>query len=162
VQAVYVPADDMTDPAVSTILSHLDTTVILSRTQASKGIYPAVEPLQSSSKLLDRHTLGTRHYSIAERVREHLARYHELEDIITMLGIEELSPKDRKIVMRARKLQRYLTQPFWTTATHSGIPGVSVPLERTLADCEAFLLGRYDEMPEERCYMRGEMEEAKL
>ena len=116
VQAVYVPADDMSDPAVSTILSHLDTTVILSRAQAGKGIYPAVDPLQSSSKLMDRHTLGPRHYSVAEAVREHLARYHELEDIIAMLGIEELSPRDREIVMRARKLQRYLTQPFWTTA----------------------------------------------
>ena len=159
VQAVYVPADDMTDPAVSTILSHLDTTVILSRAQAGKGIYPAVAPLQSSSKLMDRHTLGARHYDIAEGVREYLARYHELEDIITMLGVEELSPKDRKIVMRARKLQRYLTQPFWTTASHTGIKGVSVPLERTLADCEAFLMGYYDKMPEERCYMRGAMEE---
>ena len=91
VQAVYVPADDMTDPAVNSILSHLDTTVILSRTQAGKGIYPAVDPLQSASKLMDRHTLGSRHYTIAEGVREHLARYRELEDIITMLGIEELS-----------------------------------------------------------------------
>ncbi len=162
VQAVYVPADDMTDPAVSAILSHLDTTVILSRAQASKGIYPAVAPLQSSSKLMDRHTLGARHYSIAEGVRENLARYHELEDIITMLGVEELSPKDRKIVMRARKLQRYLTQPFWATASHTGIAGVSVPLERTLADCEAFLVGRYDMMPEERCYMRGAMDEGML
>jgi F-type H+-transporting ATPase subunit beta len=161
VQAVYVPADDMTDPAVSTILSHLDTTVILSRAQAGKGIYPAVDPLQSSSKLMDRHTLGARHYNIAEGVREHLARYAELEDIITMLGVEELSPKDREIVMRARKLQRYLTQPFWTMVSHTGIAGVSVPLERTLTDCEAFLMGRYDEMPEERCYMRGAMEEAR-
>ncbi|GMR21216.1 MAG: F0F1 ATP synthase subunit beta [Gammaproteobacteria bacterium] len=161
VQAVYVPADDMTDPAVSTILSHLDTTVILSRTQAGKGIYPAVDPLQSGSRLVDRHALGARHYDIAERVREHLARYHELEDIITMLGVEELSSKDRKIVMRARKMQRYLTQPFWATSSHTGIPGVSVPLERTLADCEAFLLGHYDETPEEHCYMRGAMEETK-
>ena len=160
VQAVYVPADDMTDPAVSTILSHLDTTVILSRTQAGKGIYPAVDPLQSSSRLMDRRTLGARHYSIAEGLREHLARYHELEDIIAMLGIEELSAKDRTIVKRARKLQRYLTQPFWATASHTGIAGVSVPLERTLVDCEAFLLGHYDEMPEERCYMRGAMAEA--
>jgi len=159
VQAVYVPADDMTDPAVSAILSHLDTTVILSRTQAGKGIYPAVDPLQSGSRLLDRHTLGARHYAIAEGVREHLARYHELEDIITMLGAEELSPRDREIVMRARKLQRYLTQPFWATAAHSGLPGLSVPLERTLADCEAFLAGRYDDLPEERCYMRGTMAE---
>ncbi len=160
VQAVYVPADDMTDPAVSTILSHLDTTVILSRAQAGKGIYPAVDPLQSSSRLMDRRTLGARHYTIAEGLREHLARYHELEDIIAMLGIEELSAKDRTIVKRARKLQRYLTQPFWATASHTGIVGVSVPLERTLLDCEAFLLGRYDELPEERCYMRGAMEEA--
>ncbi|MEZ5530099.1 MAG: F0F1 ATP synthase subunit beta [Porticoccaceae bacterium] len=159
VQAVYVPADDMTDPAVSAILSHLDTTVILSRAQAGKGIYPAVDPLQSGSRLMDRHTLGSHHYDVAEGVREHLARYHELEDIIAMLGVEELSPKDRKIVMRARKLQRYLTQPFWSTAGHSGIAGVSVPLEQTIADCEGFLRGDYDEVPEERCYMRGTMAE---
>jgi len=161
VQAVYVPADDMTDPAVSTILSHLDTTVILSRSQAGKGIYPAVDPLQSTSKLMDRHTLGSRHYSIAEGVREHLARYRELEDIITMLGIEELSAKDRVIVMRARKLQRYLTQPFQTTASHTGIAGVSVSLEQTLEDCETFLRGGYDDVPEDRCYMRGTMQEAQ-
>ena len=159
VQAVYVPADDMTDPAVSTILSHLDTTVILSRAQAGKGIYPAVDPLQSGSRLMDRHTLGSHHYSIAEGVRELLARYQELEDIITMLGVEELSAKDRVIVKRARKLQRYLTQPFWSTATHSGIEGVSVPLENTLADCEAFLSGRFDEVTEDQCYMRGTMAE---
>ena len=160
VQAVYVPADDMTDPAVSAILSHLDTTVLLSRAQAGKGIYPAVDPLQSGSRLMDRHTLGARHYSIAEGVREHLARYHELEDIITMLGVEELSARDRRIVMRARKLQRYLSQPFWSTASHTGIGGVSVPLEHTLADCEAFLNGRHDEVTEEHCYMRGTMSEA--
>ena len=161
VQAVYVPADDMTDPAVSAILSHLDTTVILSRAQAGKGIYPAVDPLQSGSRLVGRHTLGSRHYTIAEGVREHLARYHELEDIIAMLGVEELSPVDSKIVMRARKIQRYLTQPFWATTSHSGIEGVSVPLENTLADCDAFLSGRYDEVPEEHCYMRGTMEGMK-
>jgi F-type H+-transporting ATPase subunit beta len=157
VQAVYVPADDMTDPAVSTILSHLDTTVILSRNQAARGIYPAVDPLQSGSRLMDPHTLGAYHYDIAEQVQEHLARYQELEDIITMLGVEELSARDRRIVMRARKLQRYLSQPFWTTASHTGIEGVSVPLERTLADCEAFLEGHYDDVPEDHCYMRGPM-----
>lgn len=162
VQAVYVPADDMTDPAVGAILSHLDTTVILSRAQAGKGIYPAVDPLQSSSRLMDRRTLGDRHYAIAEGVREHLARYRELEDIIAMLGVEELSAADRRIVMRARKLQRYLTQPFWATASHSGIEGVSVPVDRTLADCEAFLQGTYDELPEEQCYMRGTMAEDKV
>ncbi len=160
VQAVYVPADDMTDPAVSAIQSHLDTTVILSRSQAGKGIYPAVDALQSGSKFMDRRTLGARHYEIAEAVREHLARYQELEDIISMLGIEELSAADRKIVMRARKLQRYLTQPFWSTAMHTGITGVSVPLDSALTDCDAFLSGHYDETPEDHCYMRGTMLEA--
>ncbi|MGD8926948.1 MAG: F0F1 ATP synthase subunit beta, partial [Thioalkalispiraceae bacterium] len=159
VQAVYVPADDMTDPAVSAILSHLDTTIILTRNQAGKGFYPAVDPLNSASKMMDIYTLGKRHYAIAEGVREHLARYHELEDIIAMLGIEELSVKDQKIVLRARKIQRYLTQPLWVTASHTGIPGVSVSLEQTLADCDAFLQGKYDEIPEEKCYMRGTMEE---
>ena len=158
VQAVYVPADDMTDPAVSAILSDLDTIVILSRDQASKGIYPAVDPLRSSSKLMDKHTLGERHYTIAQRVREHLARYHELEDIIAMLGIEELSELDRKVVMRARKLQRYLTQPFAVLAKHAKQTDVSVPLEQTLTDCEAFLAGDYDDLSEERCYMRGSMQ----
>lgn len=159
VQAVYVPADDMTDPAVSAILSHLDTTVILSRSQAGKGIYPAVEPLESTSKLMDRHILGARHYTIAAGVREHLARYKELEDIITMLGIEELSAKDKAIVLRARRLQKYLTQPLWVTTEHTGIPGVSVSLQQTLQDCDDFLTGKYDELPEERCYMRGTMAE---
>jgi len=157
VQAVYVPADDMTDPAVNAILSHLDTKVILTRTQAGKGIYPAVDPLQSSSKMMDAYTLGSRHYAIAEGVREHLARYHELEDIIAMLGIEELSPTDKRIVLRARRLQRYLTQPMWVTAAHTGIPGVSVSLSETLNDCEAFLQGQFDDVPEEQCYMQGNM-----
>lgn len=158
VQAVYVPADDMTDPAVSAILSHLDTTVVLARGQAAKGIYPAVDPLKSGSKLMDRHVLGDRHYTIAEGVREHLARYHELEDIIMMLGIEELSVSDRKIVLRARRLQRYLTQPFFVTAQHTGLPGVSVPLEHTLSDCDGFLTGRFDALSEEQCYMQGSLE----
>jgi F-type H+-transporting ATPase subunit beta len=161
VQAVYVPADDMTDPAVTAILSHLDTSVILSRSQAGKGIYPAVDPLRSASKLMDRHVLGERHYSIAEGVREHLSRYHELEDIIAMLGIEELSDKDRQIVMRARKLQRYLTQPFWATARQTGMQGVSVPLQDTLNDCDAFLAGRYDDVTEEACYMKATMAKTK-
>ena len=159
VQAVYVPADDMSDPAVSTILSHLDTSVILSRTQAGRGIYPAVDPLSSGSKMMDRHIVGDRHYTIAEGVREHLARYHELEDIITMLGMSELSAQDRRIVMRARKLQRYLTQPFHVTAVHTGMAGVSVALQDTLRDCEAFLRGDYDEISEDHCYMRGALEE---
>ena len=160
VQAVYVPADDMTDPAVNAILGHLDTTIILSRNQASKGIYPAVDPLRSACKLMDRHTLGHWHYTVAEGVREHLARYHELEDIIAMLGVEELSVKDRYIVKRARKLQRYLTQPFWVTTKQTGMKGVSVSLQNTLEDCDAFLSGDYDDIPEDKCYMIGTMQAA--
>ena len=158
VQAIYVPADDMTDPAVTAILNHLDTTVILSRALAGKGIYPAVDPLRSGSQLMDRYTLGQRHYRIAEDVREHLSRYHELENIIAMLGIEELSDADRLIVMRARKLQRYLTQPFWVTSKQTGITGVSVPLQQTLDDCDGFLSGRFDALSEDRCYMIGAMQ----
>jgi F-type H+-transporting ATPase subunit beta len=157
VQAVYVPADDMTDPAVNAILGHLDTSVILSRDQAGKGIYPAVDTLRSSSKMMDASVLGERHYSIAKAVREQLARYRELEDIIAMLGIEELSTEDRLIVARARKLQRYLTQPFYVVSRHTGITGVSVPLERTLDDCDAFLRGKFDLVSEDQCYMRGRM-----
>ncbi|MEQ1803771.1 MAG: F0F1 ATP synthase subunit beta [Burkholderiaceae bacterium] len=161
VQAIYVPADDMTDPAVNAILGHLDTTVILSRSQASKGIYPAIDPLQSTSKMMDRHFLGNRHYTIAEGVRGHFARYHELEDIIMMLGMEELSEADRTVVLRARKLQRYLTQPFHVVAQHTGISGATVPLADTLDDCEAFLRGEYDDVPEDRCYMRASMKGAR-
>jgi F-type H+-transporting ATPase subunit beta len=159
VQAVYVPADDMSDPAVSAILGHLDTNVFLSRAQAAKGIYPAVDPLQSGSRLMDRHVLGERHYAAARGVREHLARYRELEDIIAMLGVEALSEADRRVVTRARKLQRYLTQPFHVVAPHTGIAGASVALETTLADCEAFLRGAHDDVPEDRCYMRGSMKD---
>jgi F-type H+-transporting ATPase subunit beta len=160
VQAVYVPADDMSDPAVGAILAHLDTRVILSRTQAAKGFYPAVDPLASGSNRMDRQFLGDRHYTVAHDVREHLARYRELEDIITMLGIEELSESDRQAVHRARRLQRYLTQPFHAMKSQSSQHGVSVPLARTLTDCEAFLRGDYDQHPEEHCYMRGAMSES--
>ena len=148
----------MTDPAVSTILRHLDTSVILSRSHAGRGIYPAVDPLKSTSKLMDRHVLGSRHYEVAEAVREHLSRYQELEDIIAMLGIEELSEQDRFIVLRSRKIQRYLTQPFHVTADHTGIPGTSVSLQQTLDDCEGFVTGKYDDVAEDECYMRGSME----
>lgn len=158
VEAVYVPADDMTDPAVGAILAHLDTTVILSRNQAAKGIYPAVDPLASGSRMMDRVTLGEHHYRVAQAVREHLARYRELEDIIAMLGLEALSEIDRRIVQRARLLERYLTQPFFVVSGHTGIAGASVPLATTLADCEQFIAGKYDDLPEERCYMRGSME----
>ena len=147
----------MTDPAVNAILGHLDSMVILSRSQSAKGFYPAVDPLQSTTSLMDRHILGDRHYTVAEGVREHLARYRELEDVIAMLGIQELSERDRLIVLRARKLQRYLTQPFHVTAEHTGMKGVSVPLEETLSDCEKFLAGEFDIKTEEDCYMRGAM-----
>src|SRR5581483_8059185 len=162
VQAVYVPADDMTDPAVNAILGQLDTTVILSRTQAGKGIYPAVDPLKSSSKMMDAAILGGRHYRTARAVREVLARYHELEDIIAMLGVEELSPEDRLIVARARRIQSYLTQPFHVVSRHTGIPGASVPLAQTLEDCEAFLRGDYDSVPEQECYMQGRITKHEL
>ncbi|MDP3439071.1 MAG: F0F1 ATP synthase subunit beta [Azonexus sp.] len=161
VEAVYVPADDMTDPAVGAILAHLDTTVILSRNQAAKGIYPAIDPLASGSRMMDRVTLGERHYRVAQTVREHLARYRELEDIIAMLGLEALSEADRLTVLRARLLERYLTQPFFVVAEHTGIAGASVPLETTLGDCEDFIAGKYDDLPEDRCYMRGSMEGAR-
>ncbi len=161
VEAVYVPADDMTDPAVGAILAHLDTTVILSRNQAAKGIYPAVDPLASGSRMMDRVTLGDRHYRVAQTVREHLARYRELEDIIAMLGIEALSEADRRTVLRARLLERYLTQPFFVVADHTGIAGASVPLATTLTDCEDFIHGTYDDLPEDRCYMRAGMEDVR-
>jgi F-type H+/Na+-transporting ATPase subunit beta len=158
VQAVYVPADDMSDPAVATILGHLDSVVILSRQQAAKGIYPAIDPLRSSSRMMDHRILGERHYRVARGVREHLSRYRELEDIIAMLGIEELSPEDRRIVERARRLQRYLTQPFNTVAEHTGMTGVRVALTQTIADCEDFINGKYDHLSEADCYMRGAMQ----
>jgi len=161
VEAVYVPADDMTDPAVSALLAHLDTTVILSRKQAGKGIYPAVDPLLSSSSAMDRSVIGDRHYRIAQMTREYLARYRELEDIIAMLGFEALSEADRHIVHRARRLERFLSQPFYVVADHTGIAGTSVPLETVLSDCEALLRGDYDALPEEACYMRGSMNGAK-
>lgn len=157
VQAVYVPADDMSDPAVATVLGHLDSVVILSRQQAAKGIYPAVDPLRSGSRMMDHHVLGERHYQVARGVREHLSRYRELEDIIAMLGIEELSQEDRRVVERARRLQRYLTQPFNVVADHTGMPGIRVPLAQTIADCEAIIAGRYDHLSETDCYMRGAM-----
>lgn len=157
IQAVYVPADDMTDPAVTAILGHLDASVILSREQAARGIYPAVDPLLSTSRMLDPLVVGERHARIAGDVRAHLARYKELEDIIAMLGVEELSAEDQRIVTRARRLQRYLSQPFQVVAEHTGMAGASVPLSITLDDCERFLAGAYDALDEEACYMRGAM-----
>ena len=157
IQAVYVPADDMSDPAVAAIRQHLDASIVLSREQAAKGLYPAIDPLKSKSLFLDPQYVGERHYQIAKDVRQHLARYHELEDIIAMLGLDELSKQDRIMVLRARKLQRYLTQPFFMTAAFSGKEGVSVGLEDLLDDCESFLQGDFDQLSELDCYMRGSM-----
>ncbi|MFC4343080.1 F0F1 ATP synthase subunit beta [Cupriavidus numazuensis] len=157
VQAVYVPADDMSDPSITAIQAHLDAIVVLAREQAARGIYPAVDPLASSSRLMDARLVGQHHHRVSAAVREHLARYKELEDIIAMLGIDELSQDDRRIVTRARRLQRYLTQPFQVVADHTGMPGVTVPLETMLGDCERFLDGAYDALTEQACYMRGAM-----
>jgi F-type H+-transporting ATPase subunit beta len=159
VQAIYVPADDITDPACAGVFPHLDTTVVLSRDIASKGLYPAIDPLLSTSKFLSREDVGERHYDISQKVREHLSRYKELLDIIAMLGIEELSPTDRLIVRRARRLERFLTQPFFLTEEFTGRKGRHVPLEKTLEGCDTILSGKMDSVPEEAFFMVGEMGE---
>jgi F-type H+-transporting ATPase subunit beta len=161
VQAIYVPADDITDPAVAGVFPHLDTTVVLSRDIASKGLYPAIDPLLSTSKFLSAEDVGERHYNIAQRVREHLARYTELLDIIAMLGIEELSPADRLIVRRARRLERFLTQPFFLTEEFTGRKGRHVPIGTTLDGCEKILTGAVDKVPEEAFFMIGGLEELR-
>jgi F-type H+-transporting ATPase subunit beta len=160
VQAVYVPADDLTDPAVAQTFTHLDASIVLSRGQAAQGFYPAVDPLASSSRLLDSAHLGQRHYDVAFQVKETIARYTELEDIIAMLGIEELSADDQRVVRRARRLQRFLTQPFFVSETFTGHPGRSVPLDKTLDGCEAILHGAFDDRDEQALYMIGSIEEA--
>jgi F-type H+-transporting ATPase subunit beta len=161
IEAVYVPADDFTDPAVTAISSHLDSVIVLSRTLAAEGMYPAVDPLSSSSILLDPTVVGEQHYGVAEQVRETIAHYKELQDIISLLGIEELSARDRLIVGRARRLQRFLTQPFAVTEAFTGKPGRSVPLAETLKGCQAILDGACDALPESAFYMIGTIEEAR-
>lgn len=160
IQAVYVPADDFTDPAVTTISSHMDCVIVLSRTQAAEGFYPAIDPLASSSILLDPLVVGEYHYRIAEDVRQTLARFRELSDIISLLGVEELGMADRKIVNRARRLQRFLTQPFMVTEAFTGTRGASVSLKDTLAGCEAILNGGTDDWSERSLYMIGTLEQA--
>ncbi|HEX9860205.1 MAG TPA: F0F1 ATP synthase subunit beta [Nitrospirota bacterium] len=155
VQAIYVPADDITDPACAGAFPHMDTYVVLSREIAGKGLYPAIDPLLSRSKLLEPETVGRRHYDVAVSVREHFSRYRELQDIIAMLGMDELSPQDRLTVYRARKLERFLTQPFFLTEKFTGVAGVSVPLPDTLAGCEAIVSGELDKVGEEALYMVG-------
>jgi F-type H+-transporting ATPase subunit beta len=161
IEAVYVPADDFTDPAVTAISSHLDSMIVLSRAMAAEGMYPAVDPLLSSSILLDPLVVGADHYHIAEEVRETIAHYKELQDIINLLGIEELSARDRLIVGRARRLQRFLTQPFAVTEAFTGKPGRSVPLLETLKGCRAILDGAADCWAESSLYMIGTINEAR-
>jgi len=161
IEAVYVPADDFTDPAVTAISSHLDSMIVLSRPMAAEGMYPAVDPLTSSSILLDPTIVGDEHYRIAEEVRETIAHYKELQDIISLLGIEELSVRDRVIVVRARRLQRFLTQPFAVTQDFTGKPGRLVPLVETLKGCRAILDGACDKWAESSLYMVGTIEEAR-
>lgn len=161
IEAVYVPADDFTDPAVTAIASHLDSMIVLARSMAAEGMYPAVDPLRSSSILLDPIVVGQEHYSIADEVREAIAHYKELQDIISLLGVEELSAQDRLIVTRARRLQRFLTQPFAVTEAFTGKLGRSVPLLETLKGCRTILEGTCDQWAESSLYMVGTIEEAR-
>jgi len=160
VQAVYVPADDMTDPAVVATFAHLDATTILTRRQASRGFYPAVDPLDSSSTLLTAEGVGEEHLEIANEVRETLARYEELRDVIAILGMEELNEEDRVTVERARRIQRFLTQPFFVSEPFTGIPGRYVPLDETLRGFREIVEGKHDGLPEQAFYMVGTIDEA--
>jgi F-type H+-transporting ATPase subunit beta len=160
-QAVYVPADDLTDPAIVAAFTHLDGTVVLSRQIVELGIYPGVDPLDSASRLLDPIILGEEHYGVARGVQNILQRYKELQDIIAILGIEELSEDDKLVVARARKLQRFLSQPFSVAETFTGTPGKYVKIEDTIKGFKAILDGKYDDMPEQAFYMVGPIEEAE-
>lgn len=161
VQAVYVPADDLTDPAATHIFAHLSASIVLSRKRASQGFYPAVDPLQSDSKMLTPAVVGERHYRVAQEVRRMLAEYEDLKDIIAMLGLEELSRRDRQTVHRARRLERFLTQPFYTTEHFTGQPGRTVDLSETLEGCEAILSGAFDDERERSLYMIGSVGESR-
>ena len=160
IQAVYVPADDLTDPSPATTFAHLDATVVLSRDIASLGIYPAVDPLDSTSRQLDPMVLGQEHYDVARGVQSTLQKYKELRDIIAILGMDELSDEDKLTVMRARKIQRFLSQPFHVAEVFTGSPGKYVPLRDTIAGFKAILSGEYDHLPEQAFYMVGGIEEA--
>ena len=160
IQAVYVPADDLTDPSPATTFQHLDSTVVLSRDIASLGIYPAVDPLDSTSRQLDPLVVGEEHYSVARSVQQTLQRYKELRDIIAILGMDELSPEDKLAVGRARKIQRFLSQPFHVAEVFTGSPGKYVPLKETIKGFKAIVAGEYDHLPEQAFYMVGAIEEA--
>jgi F-type H+/Na+-transporting ATPase subunit beta len=161
VQAVYVPADDFTDPAAVHTFSHLSASIVLSRKRAGEGLYPAIDPLQSGSKMLVPHVVGERHYSIAQEMRSTLAGYEELKDIIAMLGIDELSREDRNTVYRARRLERFLTQPFFTTERFTGKEGRAISLEDSLAGCERILNDEFGDVSEQALYMIGTVDEAR-
>tara|TARA_B110000091_G_C13784169_1_gene462537 strand:+ start:348 stop:1781 length:1434 start_codon:yes stop_codon:yes gene_type:complete len=162
IQAVYVPADDFTDPAAVHTFSHLSASLVLSRKRASEGLYPAVDPLQSSSKMTTASIVGERHFALAHQVRQIFAQYDELKDIIAMLGLEQLSVQDRDIVKRARRLERFFTQPFFTTAQFSTAQGKFVTLEQSLDGCERILSGEFNHYPEQSLYMIGAINEVKL
>jgi len=160
-QAVYVPADDITDPAPHTTFAHLDATTVLSRAIVEKGIYPAVDPLDSTSRILDARHVGDEHYAVARQVQETLQRYKDLQDIIAILGVDELSEEDKVIVARARKIERFLSQPFFVAEQFTGISGKYTPIDETIASFKALVEGEYDHLPEQAFYMVGGIEEAQ-
>jgi F-type H+-transporting ATPase subunit beta len=160
IQAVYVPADDLTDPSPATTFGHLDSTIVLSRDIASLGIYPAVDPLDSTSRQLDPHVVGEEHYTVARQVQATLQRYKELRDIIAILGMDELSPEDKLVVSRARKIQRFLSQPFFVAEVFTGSPGKYVSLKETIKGFKMIVEGECDALPEQAFYMVGPIEEA--
>ena len=161
IEAVYVPADDFTDPAVTTIAAHIDSMIVLSRQMAAEGMYPAIDPIASSSVLLDPLVVGEEHAAVATEVRRNIEHYRELQDVISLLGIEELGAEDRRIVEGARRLQRFFTQPFVVTEAFSGVPGRSVAVADTIAGCKAILAGECDEWQESSLYMVGTIDEAR-
>jgi F-type H+-transporting ATPase subunit beta len=160
VQAIYVPADDLTDPAPATTFSHLDATTVLSRQIAELGIYPAVDPLDSTSRILDPEYVGEEHYRVAREVQRILQRYKELQDIIAILGMEELSEEDKVIVNRARRIQKFLSQPFHVAEQFTGRPGVYVPLKETIRSFKEIVEGKWDHLPEDAFYMVGTIDDA--
>jgi F-type H+-transporting ATPase subunit beta len=161
VQAIYVPADDLTDPAPSTTFAHLDAFIVLSRSIAEKGIYPAVDPLASTSRILDPQIIGERHYKVAQRVQRILQRYKDLQDIIAILGVDELSQDDKQIVSRARKIERFLSQPFHVAEQFTGFKGVDSNLEQTIDSFERLCNGEGDDLPESAFMYVGTLEDAK-
>jgi F-type H+-transporting ATPase subunit beta len=160
VQAIYVPADDLTDPAPATSFAHLDATTVLSRDIAAKGIYPAVDPLDSTSRMLSPLVVGDEHYAVARQVQQILQRYKALQDIIAILGMDELSEEDKTTVSRARKIERFLSQPFFVAEVFTGSPGKLVDLQDTIKGFKGLVEGKYDYLPEAAFYMVGTIEEA--